>query len=82
MVIDARVNPAILGLPVIQVFNHCEFIFFFTLILLERSVLVHAVCFNTYFVSNVRQVFVADDFSRRHFQMLFFLGALRVNLIH
>ena len=31
------------------------------------------------FVSNVRQLFAADDFSRRHFQMHFFLGALRVN---
>ena len=31
--------------------------------------------------SNVRQLFAADDFSRRHFQMHFFLGALRVNLI-
>ena len=30
------------------------------------------------FVSNVRQLFAADDFSRRHFQMNFFLGALRV----
>ena len=29
-------------------------------------------------VSNVRQFFAADDFSRRHFQMHFFLGALRV----
>ena len=28
--------------------------------------------------SNVRQLFAADDFSRRHFQMHFFLGALRV----
>ena len=26
---------------------------------------------------NVRQLFAADDFSRRHFQMHFFLGALR-----
>ena len=32
-----------------------------------------------YFVSNVRQIFAADDFSRRHFQMHYFLGALRVN---
>ena len=32
------------------------------------------------FVSNARQLFAADDFSRRHFQMHFFLGALRVNL--
>ena len=31
------------------------------------------------FVSNVRQLFAADDFSRRNFQMHFFLGALRVN---
>ena len=28
--------------------------------------------------SNVRQLFAADDFSRQHFQMHFFLGALRV----
>ena len=27
---------------------------------------------------DVRQLFAADDFSRRHFQMHFFLGALRV----
>ena len=31
------------------------------------------------FISNVRQLFAADDFSRRHFQMHFSLGALRVN---
>ena len=31
------------------------------------------------FVSYVRQLFAADDFSRRHFQMHFFLGPLRVN---
>ena len=37
---------------------------------------VHTVCFYTLFVSNVRQLFAADDFSRRHFQMHFFLGAL------
>ena len=30
---------------------------------------------------NVRQLFAADDLSRRHFQMHFFLGALRVNKI-
>ena len=34
---------------------------------------VHAVCFYTKFVSNVRQLFAADDFSRQHFQMHFFL---------
>ena len=33
---------------------------------------VHTVCIYTWFVSNVRQLFAADDFSRRHFQMLFF----------
>ena len=30
------------------------------------------------FANNVWQLFAADDFSRRHFQMHFFLGALRV----
>ena len=30
------------------------------------------------FVGNVRQLFAADDFSRRHFQMHFFLGTLMV----
>ena len=30
------------------------------------------------FIINVWQLFAADDFSRRHFQMHFFLGALRV----
>ena len=39
---------------------------------------VHAVCFYTKFISNVRQLFPADDFSRRHFQMHFFLCPLRV----
>ena len=28
------------------------------------------------------QIFAADDISRRHFQMHFFLGALRVKLWH
>ena len=39
---------------------------------------VHAVRFYTQFVSYVRQLFAADDFRRRHFQMHFYLGALRV----
>ena len=39
---------------------------------------VHAVCFYTKFISSVRQLFAADDFSRRHFQMHFLLGALGV----
>ena len=39
---------------------------------------VHAVSFYTLLVSNDRQLFAADNFSRRHFQMHFFLGALRV----
>ena len=42
---------------------------------------VHAVCFSTEFVSNARQLFAADDFNRRHFQMHFFLGTLRVNFL-
>ena len=33
---------------------------------------VHTVCFFTKFVSNVRQLFAADNFSRRQFQMHFF----------
>ena len=32
-----------------------------------------------YLIRHVRQLFAADDFSRRHFQMHFFLGTLRVN---
>ena len=40
------------------------------------------VCFYTSFVSNARQLFAADDFSRRHFQMHFFLGALRFNILY
>ena len=39
---------------------------------------VDAVCFYNWFISNVRQLFAADDFSRHYFQMHFFLGALRV----
>ena len=39
---------------------------------------VHTVCFYTLFISNVRQLFAADDFSRRHFQMDFFLGAFSI----
>ena len=31
------------------------------------------------FVSNVRQLFAADHFSRHHFSDSFFLGALRFN---
>ena len=31
------------------------------------------------FVSNVRQLFAANDFSRRNFSDAFFLGALRLN---
>ena len=47
---------------------------------------LRAVCFGStlvasmlVFFSNNRQLFAADDFSRRHFQMHFFLGTLRVN---
>ena len=33
---------------------------------------VHSFCFYTKLVSNVRQLFAADDFSRRHFSDAFF----------
>ena len=46
----------------------------------SRLFWVHAVCFYTEFVINARQLFSADDFSRGHFQMHFFLGTLRVKL--
>ena len=36
--------------------------------------LVHAVCFYTLFVSDVRQLFAADDLSRQHFLMHFFFA--------
>ena len=39
---------------------------------------VHTICFYTSFVSNARQLFAADNFSRRHFQMHIFLAALTV----
>ena len=42
---------------------------------------VHAVCFYTLFLSNVRQLIAADDFCKRHFQMHFFPGALRVRTL-
>ena len=34
---------------------------------------------NSSLLFKLRQLFAADDFSKRHFQMQFFLGALRVN---
>ena len=43
---------------------------------------VHADCFYTEFVSNVRQLFAADDFSSRHFSDAFLLSALRVKYFH
>ena len=50
----------------------------------DQTAPIGAVCsgstlFTPIMFSNVRQLFAADDFSRRHFQMHFFLGALRVN---
>ena len=39
----------------------------------QTALMVHTVCFNTKSVSNVRQLFAADDSSRQHFQMHFFL---------
>ena len=43
----------------------------------EQSVLGPCYLLLYLFVSNVWQLFAADDFSRRHFQMHFFLSALR-----
>ena len=34
------------------------------------------------FVNNARQLFAADDFSRRQFQLIFFLGTLRANITY
>ena len=52
----------------------------------DQTAPIRAVCsgptlvaFHTLFVSNVRQLFAAEDFSRRHFQMHFLLGALMFN---
>ena len=56
----------------------------------DQTAPIGAVCSgSTLFASsNVRQLFAADNFSRQHFQMYFFLEALRVktpissNLFH
>ena len=53
----------------------------------DQTAPVGAVCsgstlFASILISKVRQLFAADDFSRRHFQMHFFLGALRANSLH
>ena len=50
----------------------------------DQTAPIGAVCsgftlFASILVSNVRQLFAADDFSKQNFWMLFFLGALRVN---
>ena len=49
----------------------------------DQTAPIGAVCSgSTLFASIlVWQLFAADDFSRRHFQMHFFLGALRVNYL-
>ena len=55
----------------------------------DQTALLGAVCSgSTLFVSilnfvrNARKLFAADYFSRQHFQMHLFLGALRVNTIN
>ena len=47
----------------------------------DQTAPIGAVCSgSTLFASIlIRQLFAAGDFNRRHFQMYFFLGALRVN---
>ena len=50
----------------------------------DQTAPIGAVCSGfTLFASmlNSSQLFAADDFSRRHFQMHFFLGALRVKIL-
>ena len=42
---------------------------------------VQADCFYAKFVSNVRQLFAANDFSRRHFSDAFFLGVLGLTCV-
>ena len=49
--------------------------------MIKSLIWVHPVCFYTLFVSNVRQLFAADDLTRRHFSDAFFLGAIRVNFV-
>ena len=55
---------------------------------LDQTAPIGAVCSGSMLFASMlnsrvllKQLFAADDFSRRHFQMLFFLGALRVNCI-
>ena len=53
----------------------------------DQTAPIGAVCsgstlFASILVSNVRQLFAADNFSRRHFQMHFFLGALIVKRLN
>ena len=47
----------------------------------DQTAPIGAVCSGSTLLasSNIKQLFAADDFSRQHFQMHFFLGALRVN---
>ena len=50
----------------------------------DQTAPIEAVCsgsmrFASILIRNVRQLFTADNFSRRHFQIHFFLGTLRVN---
>ena len=49
---------------------------------IEQSVLGPRCLLLYFLVSNVRQLFAADDFTRRHFQMIFFLGALMLNCMY
>ena len=46
----------------------------------DQTAPVGAVCSESTLFDSM-QLFAADDFSRRHFQMHFFLGVLRVKLI-
>ena len=53
----------------------------------DQIALIGAVCsgstlFSSILISNARQLFTADDFSRQHFQMHFCFGALRVKVLY
>ena len=54
----------------------------------DQTVPIGAVCSGSILFASILnlsvmlgKLFAADDFSRRHFQMHFFLGALRVNIL-
>ena len=43
----------------------------------DKTAPIGALCSGSTLKSNARELFAADDFSRRHFEMHFFLGAFK-----